>query len=43
VEEVQSKGMATVGEYLQMWRLKLSTTKAVLAVFTSTTRKINVS
>jgi len=25
--------MATVGEYLQTWKLKLSTTKAVLAVF----------
>jgi len=25
--------MATVGEYLQTWRLKLSTTKMVLAVF----------
>jgi len=30
VKEVQSKGMTTVGEYLQTWRLKLSTTKAVL-------------
>jgi len=43
VKEVQSKGMATVGEYLQTWKLNLSTTKAVLAVFTSTTRKLNVS
>jgi len=43
VEEVQSKGMSTVVEYLQMWRLNLSTTRAVLVVFTSTTRRINVS
>jgi len=33
VEGVLSKGMATVGEYLQTWKLKLSTTKAVSAVF----------
>jgi len=33
VEGVLSKDMATVGEYLQTWKLKLSTTKAVLAVF----------
>jgi len=33
VEGVQSKEMATVGEYLQTWKLMLSTTKAVLAVF----------
>jgi len=33
VEGVQSKDMATVGEYLQTWKLKLSTTKAALAVF----------
>jgi len=25
--------MATVGEYLQTWKLKLSTSKTVLAVF----------
>jgi len=25
--------MAIVGEYLQIWKLKLSTTKAVLVVF----------
>jgi len=25
--------MATVGEYLQTWKLKLSTTKTVLAAF----------
>ena len=29
VKEVQSKAMATVGEYLQTWKLKLSTRKAV--------------
>ena len=33
VEGVLSKDMATVGEYLQTWKLKLSTKKAVLAVF----------
>jgi len=33
VEEVLSKNMATVGEYLQTWKLKLSTTKTVSAVF----------
>jgi len=29
MKEVQSKAMATVGEYLQTWKLKLSTRKAV--------------
>jgi len=33
VEGVLSKAMATVGGYLQTWKLKLSTTIAVLAVF----------
>jgi len=33
VEGLLSKGMATVGEYLQTWKLKLNTTKAVLVVF----------
>jgi len=33
VEGIPSKDMATVGEYLQTWKLKLSTAKAVLAVF----------
>ena len=33
VERVLSKGMATLCEYLQTWKLKLSTTKAVLAVY----------
>jgi len=33
VEGVLSKDMATVGEYLQSWKLKLNTAKAVLAVF----------
>jgi len=33
VEGVLSKGMATVGEYLQAWKLKLSTTETVSAVF----------
>jgi len=41
VEGVLSKDMATVGEYLQTWNLKLSTTKTVSAAFklsTLTTR-----
>jgi len=33
VEGVLSKEMATVGEYLQTWKLKLSTTKTVSAAF----------
>jgi len=33
VEGVLRKDMATVGEYLQTWKLKLSTTKAVLVAF----------
>jgi len=33
VEGVLSKDMATAGEYLQTWKLKLSTTKTVSAVF----------
>ena len=33
VEGVLSKDMATLGEYLQTWKLKLSTTKTVSAVF----------
>jgi len=33
VEGVLSKDMATVGEYLQTWKLKLSTTKTVSAAF----------
>jgi len=33
VEGVLSKDMATIGEYLQTWMLKLSTTKTVSAVF----------
>jgi len=32
-DNVLSKDMATVHEYLQIWKLKLSTTKMVLAVF----------
>ena len=31
VEGILSKDIETVGEYLQTWKLKLSTTKAVLA------------
>jgi len=33
VEGALSKDMATVGEYLQTWRRKLSTTKTVSAAF----------
>jgi len=33
VEEVLSNDMVTAGEYLQTWKLKLSTTKTVSAVF----------
>ena len=33
VEGVLSKDMATLGEYLPTWKLKLSTTKTVSAVF----------
>ena len=33
VEGMLTKDMATVGEYLQTWKLKLSTTKTVSAAF----------
>ena len=33
VEEMLSKDMATISEYLQTWKLKLSTTKTVTAAF----------
>ena len=33
VEGVLTKDMATVDEYLQAWKLKLSTTKTVSAAF----------
>jgi len=33
VEGVRSKDMATIGEYLQTWKLKFSSTKSVLAIF----------
>ena len=33
VERVLSKDMAAIAEYLQTWKLKLSTAKTVLAVF----------
>jgi len=33
VEGVLTKDMATIGEHLQTWKLKLSTTKTVSAVF----------
>jgi len=42
VEGVLSKDMATVGESLQTWKLKLSTTKLVLPAF-HLNRKLNVS
>jgi len=38
-----SKDMATVGEYLQTWEVKLSTTKTVSTVLHLTTRKLNES
>jgi len=33
VEEVLSKDMATLGKYLQTWKLKLSATETMSAVF----------
>jgi len=42
VEGVLSKDMSTVGQYLQVWKLKLSTTKKVLEVF-HLNNKLNVS
>jgi len=33
VERVLSKDMATIGEHLQTWQLKFSTTKMVSAIF----------
>ena len=33
VEGVLTRDMASIGEYLQTWKLKLSTTKTVSAVF----------
>ena len=42
VEGVLTKDMATLGEYLQTWKLKLSTTKTVSASI-STNRKLRVS
>ena len=39
VEGALSKDMATLGEYLQTWKLKLSTTKTVSAVFHLTNKK----
>ena len=33
VERALSKDMATLGEYLQIWKLKLSTTQTLTAVF----------
>ena len=43
VEGVQSKDIATIGEYLQTWKWKLSTTKTVLAVFNLSNQKLNIS
>jgi len=43
VEGMLSKDMATVGEYLQTWKVKLSTTKTVSTVLHLTTRKLNES
>jgi len=43
LELVLSKDMATIGEYLQTWKLNLSTTKTVLSAFHLNNRKLNVS
>ena len=43
VEGVLSKDMSTKSEYLQTWKLKLSTTKTVSAVFYLNKKKLNVS
>jgi len=39
MEVVLTKDMATVGEYLQTWKLKLSTAKTVLAAFHLTNKE----
>jgi len=41
VEGALSKDMATVGEYLQTWKLKLSTTKTVSATFHLSNKEAN--
>ena len=41
VEGLLSKDMATVGEHLQTWKLKLSAAKAVLVVFHLNNKKSN--
>jgi len=43
VEGVLTKDMATVDEYLQTWKLKLSTTKTVSVASILITSKLNVS
>ena len=43
VEGALSKDMATLGEYLQTWKLKLSTTKRCRPSSILTTRKLSVS
>jgi len=43
VEGVLTKDMATVGEYLQTWKLKLSTKKRCRQPSILKTRKLNVS
>jgi len=43
MEGVLSKDMATVSEYLQTWKLKLSTTKRCWQPSIFTTRKLHVS
>jgi len=43
VEGLLTKDTATVGEYLQTWKLTLSTTKTVSATSTLTIRKLNVT
>jgi len=43
VEGLLTKDAATVGEYLQTWKLQLSTTKTMLVTFILIIRKLNVS
>ena len=43
VEAVVTKDMATVGEYLQTWKLKINTIKTVSAAFHLNNRNLNMS
>ena len=40
VERALSKDMATIGEYLQTWKIKLNTTKTVSATFHLTNKEV---